>query len=297
VPLKIVNSSIGSFDLDLAKGGSNGQLVHFFGFDPVARFQMIMVGDRRQFSVSGGSPKGFTFKFAPTGKGGRFKFIAQDMDLKFKDRQGLVTIEGVVPGDCSLELVDSNTLTPVDRIDVTVVKFANVVTRFYNLVPKSGGNSVDPKTVTKTKLDDLMDSVNTIVMMQCSVSMAPSGGGLLRDLQVPSFTGGRVQLEDPRQFIALFASSDVDRDAEYHVIFARSIDTGAAAITKQNFTLVKSDVLTRPFHPECTFAHEFVHFLSNESPGPESMSKSLMVKGSSSRVRGEIRQSRQGKPC
>jgi len=86
--------------------------------------------------------------------------------------------------------------------------------------------------------------------------------------ELPSFTGSKVELEDQRKFLALFSSSDLDRDAEYHVIFARGIDSHAAAITKLNFTLVKSDVLARPFHPECTFAHEFVHFLSEESPGP-----------------------------
>jgi hypothetical protein len=228
---------------------------------------MMMAGDRKQFSVAGGSPKGLTFMFRSTGKGGMFKFIAQDMDLKFKDRQGLVTIEGVTPGDCALELVDSSSMATIDWIAVTVVKFSKVVTRFYNLVPGNGGNSVDPNTINKTVLDDEMDSVNTIVMLQCAVSMVPSGGGLLRDLQVPSFTGGRVQLEDQSQFLAMFASSDLDRDAEYHVIFARSIDTHAEAITKSNITLAKSTLLTKPFHPECTLAHEFVHFLSQGSSG------------------------------
>jgi len=268
MPLKIINSAFSTFDLDLAKGGSNGKLVHFFGFDPDARFQMLMVGDRRQFSVSGGIPKGLTFNFASTGKGGVFKVIAQDMDLKVKDRQGLVTIEGVTPGECALELVDPSGPTTVDRIAVSVVKFSKVATRFYNLVPGSGGNSIDPNTATKTVLDDLMDSVNTIVMLQCAVTMAPSGGGLLRDLQVPSFTGGRIQLEDNSQFLAMFASSDLDRDAEYHVIFARNIDTHAEAITKSNITLAKSSLLTRAFHPESTFSHEFVHFLSQGSSGP-----------------------------
>jgi hypothetical protein len=260
------NTSILKFDLDVERiGRATGKLIHFYGFDPEGRFLMIGQGARTQFSVAGGSFTGLTFKFRP-GSGGSFKFIGQDMTIKFGSSQGLVTIEAVSPGECALELVDSQDKT-IDRIDVKVVPFTFVATRFYNLIDGKGRRGLDPDSdiVTQQALATLVDRVNMIVMLQCGVGLKLNGEGRLRDLKVVG------DMEDPviieKQHSALFESTDIDRAAEYHVILVWNLPPQTAGITLFEMSLIKSAVLSRPFPPESTVAHEFVHFLSPTTTG------------------------------
>jgi hypothetical protein len=268
--LKITNAIVFDLDGNLNRKVS-GKLYHRCGFDPDGRFQMMPIGAQQVFSVAGGSAKDLTFKFSP-GSGGSFKFIDQDMTIQYLGTFGLATIEAVTVGDCALELVNSQNKT-IDRIDVKIVGSNSVATRFYNLIDSTGrrGLNSDSPMFAQSALASLVDQVNLIVSQQCFVSMKLNGEGLLRDLNVAGDMESSVVIE--KQHSPLFASTDIDRTAEYHVIFAWDLPTHAAGITLFAMSLIKQAILNRPFPPACTIAHEFVHFLSPAPSGREDHDK------------------------
>lgn len=268
--LKITNAIVFDLDQNLHRTVS-GNLFHRCGFDPAARFQMMPVGGQQAFSVAGGSAKDLTFRLSADSKGS-FKFVTQDMTSRYFDTYGLAMIEAVTPGDCALELVNSGGKV-IDRIDVKIVRSNSVATRFYNLIDGKGRRALDASSpmFTPSAVADLVDQVNLIVSQQCFVSMKLNGEGLLRDLNVPEDMENSVVIE--KQHSPLFKSTDIDRTAEYHVIFVWDLPTHAAGITLFALTLIKQTILKGPFPPACTIAHEFVHFLSPAVSGREDHDK------------------------
>lgn len=235
------------------------KLVHDFGFDRSAKFTMIYVGGRAQFSVEGGNPSGMRFEFRPTTA--FCKILSQDISLKIQEKVGLITIEGIAPGACKLSLVDAKGTT-VDEISIDVVPFRSVLTRFYNLIDGKGRRAMrDPGTdpsVSQTTLIDLVFEINSIITPQCGVMMGLSGQGLIRDLGVLADLGNRVDIN--KHLISLVASSDFDRLSQYHIVFVWGIDGGhSRGITHTNVTLIQSNLGSAR---SITLAHEFAHFLS-----------------------------------
>jgi hypothetical protein len=258
VPLKIAKTFV--YDLETARGQkTSNALVHHYGFDPKAKFQMIHEKGRTQFSVEGGDPSKLSFKLTPPDI---CTIVNQDMAVKnlFGSKNGLITIEGAKAGKCELALVNSSS-APIDKIEISVVTFRTVAVRFYNL------NGRAPSPPSKQDLDELVDRLNEIVFLQCGVHLSNAGMGLLRDLSAPSVPSKRSGLinvfdsEPGKDFRALNASPDLDRaGAQYHVVFGPPIDgRPAGGITENNVTVLLADLAKD--HREVTAAHEFVHFI------------------------------------
>ena len=259
---KIVNS----IDYDLAAIRAGGavpsvpgkvKLVHHFGFDAAASFQRIGVPTRKIFSVQdgGSAVTAMSFDIQPPGI---CKIVSQDMSLKMNaTRQGVAVIESVAPGDCKLILLAGG--TKVDSVSLKAVPVRFVITRFYNLIDAKGRRGVDPARpdVSLAALDSLIDQVNGIVGAQCDVWMAKSGQGLLRDLSCRDDLQNKIDINR----FNIFAQSDMDGQAEYHVMFVWGIDgPHSNGITKSNVTMIDASITTEK--REITLAHEFVHFLS-----------------------------------
>ncbi|HEY0777265.1 MAG TPA: hypothetical protein VGD56_04785 [Gemmatirosa sp.] len=235
------------------------KLVHDFGFDRKARFQMLQVGSAAKLSSDGGDPTGMHFELRPATQA--CKIVSQDMTLKVLDKIGMVVVEGVAPGTGHLVLVDAKGKV-VDQVDIEVVAHRAVITRFYNLIDSKGRRGIrDPgtdPTVSKIALSNLIDEIESIVLVQCGVAMAISGEGYIRDLNVSADLGNRIDLQ--RDVTKLVASSDFDRAAQFHVAFGWDIDGGhPRGSTMTNVAVIRSDLKSSR---SVTLAHEFVHFLS-----------------------------------
>jgi hypothetical protein len=252
--VKIIN--LLDFDLEATRGlKSTGSLVHRFGFDPAAKFQRIGVGNRKQFGTEGGPPTGLSFKVSPPGV---CTILSQDMSIKFGSRQGMATIEAAAAGVCKLVLANSAGKA-VDEATLNVFPQRNVKVRFYNLVDAKGRQGINAThfSVQPTALESLIDTVNSIVGVQCDVWLHKTGLGLLRDLRTANDMGRAVDIDK----FNIFGEPDRDPDAEYHVLFVWGISgTHTNGITKSNVTFLDASLPVEK--RDTTLAHEFVHFLS-----------------------------------
>ncbi len=265
MPLIIVNpfpyDHSSAFPDTVERASNKPPLVHNSGFDVSTKFKLLQspVG-RTQFSVAGGSPKGLHFEVRPAGV---CSILSQDIDLKLPKTIGLVTVEGSAPGECQLVLADAKGKA-VDQITIKVAAHRVVKVRYYNMVGTGGGSAIrDPGTnprFSQTALSDLVHEVNNIVGLQCATFLELVGQGI-RDVTVPFGVGKDVLLTRDRSQI--LGSSDIDRSAEYHVVFVVSLDSNDRGQTSANLTVLRQLGSERPL----TAAHEFVHFLCDPGTG------------------------------
>ena len=262
MPVQIVEFL--AYDFAAVHGRSAGKvpLTHHFGLDSEAKFQRLASGSRRALSTVGGPVS--EMKFVITGTA-NCKIVSQDMTVKgLGGRNGMVVIEGVSPGTgTKVELKDGAGKT-VDAIDVQVGKFVGIKVRFYNLIDGKGRKAVStipfapvPPMFSEAKLDTLVDRVNDIVNPQCDCLLAVKGKGAMIDLATPNDLGDRVDINK----FNIFSFGDMDKDAQYHVVFVWSIDgPHTNGITRSNVTLLEASLSEEK--RDLTLAHEFVHFLS-----------------------------------
>jgi hypothetical protein len=258
MPMTLVHDS--EFDLAVAHGGAgNGQLKHFYGFDPAGKFQMMTPGSTHVFTVTGGDPGGCTAEFD---KPGIVSFLNPPdfTAIVGMGRRGTIPLSGDNVGTTNLILKDKSG-KQVDKIEVRVVEAKEIKVRFYNLVDDKGRQGIaNPDTSVAFQpaaLEQMMSYVNRIVAWQCGVSMSKTGSGAVRNLQFAQDLGNSVDIDK----LNIFATSDRDDDAQFHVAFTWGIAGGHSnGITKSNVCLIQTSLAGQK--REVTVAHEFVHFLS-----------------------------------
>lgn len=237
-------------------------LIHRWGFDPVAKFQRISVAGRRLLSTQGGPTDDLTFKVTGAAT---CRIVSQDMFFKGPaGRNGLLVLEGVSPGTGAKLELQNKAGKAVDSIEVAVAEFNSFKIRYYNLIDGKSRKAVStidfaplPPNFSPVTLTDLTDKVNSIVSTQCDCMLFPNGGSTMIDLSTPNDMGERVNGD----MFNIFRFGNMDKNAQYHVVFVWAIAGGHTnGITKNNTTLLQASLSLgkRPI----TLAHEFVHFLS-----------------------------------
>jgi hypothetical protein len=225
------------------------------------------------FNVRGSYSAGGAFVLGVPSDSGPAKVT--DLDMSWTDnagKNGIITIEGVAPGECQLYLLDGG--RQLDAITIKVVPCRRVVTRFYNMIDGVGHTGIsDPASDPNFSLGELsalIDGVNQIVFAQSYVLMAASGSGVLKDANfAPHNFGDHIDKDDRSLRTIIPFADDPDPDAAYHVFFVWSIKEDATSrertlgATVPEFTLILSDL--DKTQRILTLSHEFVHWLSDTS--------------------------------